>query len=290
MRKYILYNPLAGDEQGKAKAKRLDALYIGHELIYRDLSAIDDYKEFFSMLNDEDGVIICGGDGTLSRFVNAIDGIEINNDILYYAIGSGNDFLHDLNKPNGSEPFRINHYIENLPTVQIDGVKHKFINGVGYGLDGHVCEIGDELRKSKKKKINYTALAVKAVLFGFKPRNATITVDGVEKHYSKVWLSPVMLGKFFGGGMMVAPARTRRQDNLSIVVVHNCSRLRILTILPTVFKGEHIKFKNNIEIIEAKEIAVEYDTPCTLQIDGETFPEVSGFTVKLNESKTAAVQ
>lgn len=291
MRKYILYNPLAGNEQGEAAAKRLAALYIGHELIYHDLTLIEDYSEFFSSLSKDDEVIICGGDGTLSRFADAIDGIEINNDIFYYAIGSGNDFLKDLNKPNGSEPFCINNYIKNLPTIYThSGFSHKFINGVGSGLDGYICAVGDKLRRSRKKKINYTLLAIKAVLFSFKPRSATITFNGVEKHYSKVWLSPVMFGKFFGGGMMVAPSRTREQDTLSAVVVHNCGRFRLLTILPTVFKGNHIKFKNNIEIINTEEITIEYDSPSTLQIDGEPVENVKAYTARAYASKPVAVQ
>lgn len=286
MRKYILYNPHAGDEHGYDNAKKLDALYIGHELIYRDLTLIADYKEFFSALEPDDEVIICGGDGTLSRFVNSIDGIEIQNNILYYATGSGNDFLHDLNKPNGSEPFCINDYIRNLPYIYLNGQRRRFINGIGYGLDGFVCELGNERRKKTGKKINYTTLAIKAILFMFKPMNATVILDGVEHHFRRVWLTPTMKGRFFGGGMIIAPTRRREDEELSVLVAHGCSKLRLLTILPTIFKGEHIKFKKYVKQYTAKEVTITYDEPCAMQIDGETFTGVKEYSASASAAVT----
>ncbi|MBQ8003597.1 MAG: diacylglycerol kinase family protein [Oscillospiraceae bacterium] len=281
MRKYILYNPLAGDEKGKENAKKLDALYIGHELIYRDLTEIDDWKDFFTFLSPEDEIIVCGGDGTLSRFVNSIDGIEIQNNILYYAIGSGNDFLHDLNKPNGSEPFCINEYIDNLPYIYLDGVRRRFINGIGYGLDGFVCKLGNERRKKTGKKVNYTTTALRALLFLYKTRSATVIIDGHEKHYDRVWLTPTMKGRFFGGGMMIAPGQNRGSSDLTVLVAHGCGRLRLLTIFPSIFKGEHIKYKKVIEVFTAKEVTIIYDEPCAMQIDGETVTGVKEYTASV---------
>lgn len=286
MKKYILYNPIAGEETGADSAKKLDALYIGQELIYLDMTEIYDYSELFSSLSDDDDIIVCGGDGTLNRFINAIDGIEINNNIMYYATGSGNDFLHDLDKPNGSEPFRINEYIKALPYMYIGDEKRRFINGIGYGLDGHVCEMVNNLKK--KKQNSYLLCAIKAVLFSFRPRNATVTVDGVSKQYTNVWLSPTMKGKYFGGGMMISPERKRSQESLSVIVVHGCGKFKLLTILPTVFKGTHIKSKKYVEIHHAKEVTIDYDNPCSLQIDGETVLDVKSYTAKA-ASRAAAI-
>ena len=37
-----------------------------------------------------------------------------------------------------------------------------------------------------KTKINYTGIAIKGLLFNFKPKNATVTVDGIRHEYKKV--------------------------------------------------------------------------------------------------------
>lgn len=278
MKKYVLYNPTAGQTKGEDKIKTLNSLYAVHELVHIDISSISDYKELFSSLEPDSDVIICGGDGTLNKFINNIDGIDIKNNIYYYATGSGNDFLHDLDKTNGSEPFLINEYLPEFPIVCIDGKKQRFINGTGYGLDGFVCETGNEKRRKTKKKINYTWLALKALLYAYKPRNATVIIDGVEKHYEKVWLTPTMKGRFFGGGMMIAPTQCRNSGKLTVLIAHSCPRLRLLTIFPTIFKGTHIKHKKYVEWYTAEEVTITYDEPCAMQIDGETFTNVKSYT------------
>ena len=49
------------------------------------------------------------------------------NDIFYYATGSGNDFLNDLEKKKGEPPFKINKYLKNLPTVTVNGKSSLFL-------------------------------------------------------------------------------------------------------------------------------------------------------------------
>ena len=279
MKKYILYNPLAGNEQTTQTITKLDSLYIGHETIYLNILEIASYEDFFSALSPDDEIIICGGDGTLNKFVNRIYGMEIKNKIFYYATGSGNDFLNDLDKPRGAEPFLIDNYIKTLPTVEIDGTHLHFFNGIGYGIDGECCAEGEKLRKLGKK-IDYTAIAIKLILFSFRPRNARITVDGVMYEHKRVYLAPTMFGRFFGGGMKIAPKQKRGSDTLSVVVAHGCSKLRLLTIFPTIFKGEHIKYEKYIKTYTGREITVEFDTPCALQVDGETFLDVKKYSAK----------
>ncbi|MBE6911468.1 MAG: diacylglycerol kinase family protein [Ruminococcaceae bacterium] len=283
MKKYVLYNRSAGQNTGNVGIKNLNSFYPSYELIFIDVTTISDFNEFFSSVEPNADVIICGGDGTLNHFVNDIDGIEIKNNIYFYATGSGNDFLHDLGKDKGSEPFLINHYIDKFPCVYIDGTKRKFINGTGYGLDGFVCEMGNKKREKTKKKINYTLLALKALFYAYKPRNATVIIDGVEKHFEKAWLTPTMKGKFFGGGMKIAPIRDRNDDDLSVIVVHSCPRLRLLTIFPTIYGGTHIKYKKYVEIFSAKEVTITYDKPCAMQIDGETVVNVKSYTAITSE-------
>lgn len=280
MKKYILYNPIAGNERGDGVAKKLGSLYIGYEVEYLDILKIESFENFFSSINDEDDVIICGGDGTLNRFANRINGIDVKNKLFYYSAGSGNDFLNDLEKPFGSEPLLINDYMENLPTVEINGITFRFFNGIGFGIEGTVCAVGNKLRETSNKKINYTSIALRLILFSFRPRNAKITVDGETFEHRKVWLASSMYGRYFGGGMKIAPNQKRGSDELSLVVVHDCSKLQLMCVFPSVFKGEHLKFKKLVSVYTGKEITVEYDTPCELQLDGETVNDVKSYTAR----------
>jgi len=127
---YILYNPMAANGTGAQKARKLDAILPGREKVYRDITRIGNYAAFFAGMEAGDDVILCGGDGTLHHFVNDLAGSEPPCPVLYYATGSGNDFLHDLGREEGEAPFAINEYIHGLPVAEVNGKKLRFINMV----------------------------------------------------------------------------------------------------------------------------------------------------------------
>ncbi len=277
MKYYVLFNPLAANgssvEKAKALAGKLDA-----ESELFDITGIKSYADFFAGLENDDVVVLCGGDGTINRFVNDNEGVDIKNDVLYYPLGTGNDFLKDIEK-DGSAPFSIKEYIKDLPTVEVKGNVYRFINNVGFGIDGYCCEVGDELRKKSDKPVNYTSIAIKGLLFHFKPANATICVDGKEYSYKKVWIAPTMKGRFYGGGMMPTPDQDRNADNgeLSLMVFHGSGKLKTLLIFPSLFKGEHVKHTKYVTIHKGNEMSVKFDKPCALQIDGETILGVESY-------------
>ena len=283
-KKYIIFNPLAGNGKCKKDVVHLREIY--DNAIFIEMQKIKNYKTFFDGLEESDSIMICGGDGTLNRFINDTENIEIKHPVYYYAIGSGNDFIRDLGKERSAEPsFPINRYICGLPTVTVNGKKHLFLNGIGYGIDGYCCEVGDMLREQNEKEktdkpINYTAIAIKGLLFHYKPTTATITVDGKKHTYKKVWLAPTMNGRYYGGGMMPAPNQERLSEDrkLTLMVLHGTGKLKTLMVFPSIFKGEHIRNTESVEILSGKEITVEFDRPTPLQIDGETILNVMSYT------------
>ncbi len=272
---YVLYNPIANSGNCLNSAKMLSVTLYG-EVNYVDISKINSYKRFFSGLDDSYSIVICGGDGTLNRFINETKGINFTNDVYYYPCGTGNDFYKDVN--NNEELIKINDYIKGLPTVSVNDKEYSFINGVGFGIDGYCCEEGDRLHE-KNKKVNYTKIAILGLLFKYKPTNAKIIVDGVEHSYKKVWLSPTMYGKYYGGGMIPCPTQSRydEEKKISVMVFHGSNKLKTLMIFPNIFKGEHVKSKKHVEVLSGKNIEVIFDDSRALQIDGETIKGVTSY-------------
>ena len=149
---YILFNPLANNKKGeeavKDIVKEIKSLYETKSIINLNL------KEFFKSLKSIDEVILVGGDGTLNRLINALEDKVPDNKIYLYKAGSGNDFLRDVSTKD--EKFvLINEYMKDLPTVTVNGKTSYFINGIGYGIDGYCCEVGDKLKTKSDKPINY---------------------------------------------------------------------------------------------------------------------------------------
>lgn len=278
---YILYNPKAG-----AGLEGMDfaalSFVMDAELIPVDITGIDDYAAFLSRLSGEDMLVLAGGDGTLNRFVNATDGMDIPCEIYYLPAGSGNDFAGDLGKSGADKPFPITQYLQELPVVEVKGQQYRFLNGVGYGIDGYCCEVGDELRKVPGKKVNYTAIAIRGLLLDYAPTDAVVTVDGVRHEYRKVWIAPTMLGRRYGGGMIPTPDQRRDdpQKKLSVMIFHGSGKLKTLMVFPSIFKGTHVRHKDCVEVLTGHEITVEFAQPRPLQIDGETILNVRSYRAK----------
>ena len=276
---YILYNPKSGNGTGRNEADKINK-FIDIEKVYLDITKIDDYKTLFNGLEREDIVVIAGGDGTLSRFVTDIANVEIKNPIYYYATGSGNDFLKDLGYVKGDKPFPINDYIQNLPVMSVNSKEYCFVNGGGGGLDAYACVKGNEMHE-KGKKANYVAAAIKGILYDYTPMNVTVTIDGEKKEYKNVWFASVMKGRYFGGGIMLAPKQNRNSDSLSLVIIHTVGRLRLLPIIPGAFEGKHVKYTQYVTVLEGKDIEVNFDRSVSIQIDGETQNDVMSYRVKM---------
>ena len=272
---YVIYNPLSGNGEAKEDAQLLQ-MVLDEQLEYYDITRITNYAAFISGMEREDYLVIVGGDGTLNRFVNDTDGLEITQEILYFPTGTGNDFAKDMGMEGNPRP--VTGHLKDLPSVEVNGKRCRFINGVGFGIDGYCCQVGDALRKIPGKKVNYTGIAIKGLLFHFAPRNAKVIVDGKEYTYKKVWIAPTMHGRYYGGGMIPTPKQGRSSGKLSVMLFHGAGRLRTLCVFPSIFKGEHIKHTKMVAVHTGQEITVEFDRPTPLQIDGETVLDVMGYT------------
>ena len=279
---YILYNSLSANKQGLEYSNLLLGSTVPANAKMVDVSSIGNYADFWANIDlKNDTVVLSGGDGTINRFINANYGLALPKNLFYFASGSGNDFKKDV-ADGDTILIPLNEYIKDLPTVTINGQTSYFINGIGFGIDGYCCEEGDKLKAKSDKPVDYTAIAIKGLLFHFKPRNAKVTVDGVTKEYKKVWIAPTMKGRYYGGGMFVTPAQDRfdSEGKVSCCVMHGAGALPTLIVFPSIFKGEHVKHTKMVDIREGHEVTVEFDRPTALQIDGETVLGVTSYTVK----------
>lgn len=269
--RYILYNPYAGNGGCKEDAKGLAAVYDDSVII--NMSRINSYQTFFEGLEPDAEVIICGGDGTLNRFVNGTKDAEVNTPVFYFAAGTGNDFARDLGHGFHDAPdYRIDSYIKELPSVTVNGKTSFFLNGAGYGVDGACRE-----RERGKKELP----------IHFKPRSARITVDGAGYTYEKVWVALTLKGRFYGGGLMPALQQDRRntERKVTLMVLYGCGRLRAMRIFHSFLRGKHIKYKKQVSVLEGKEITVEFDRPAPLQMDGEAVLDAASYTVSAQRDR-----
>ncbi len=277
--RYALYNPLSTKSLSKEELEvKLKEINSEVEYEFVDVTTIEDRKAFLDGLKENDDIVICGGDGTLNKMVNSYDFEKFEHNVYLYKTGNGNDFLRDVNQFN-QDFILLNPYIVNLPKVTVEGKEYKFLNGVGFGIDGLVCLVSDTMKAKGKKNINYTTLSIKLLLTKYKRVNCKVTVDGVNYEFKNVYLASTMNGQYYGGGMQAAPGQDRLSDEVTVCVWHDFNSLTALMAFPSIFKGEHVKKEKKVKVLKGKEVYVEFDKPTALQIDGESFDNITSYKV-----------
>ena len=278
---YLLYNSLANNSKGEQDAREWASLN-NVEAEYVDVTGVKDMKKFFDGLKKDDEVILTGGDGTVNHFANDVYGYEFKNPVYYVKCGSGNDFYRDNEKYAVDGKIDLRPFLKNLPLITVNGIKKRFLNGIGYGLDGETCRVGDLQRAQTDKPVNYSNIAIKLLLGGYRLNKATVTVDGETNKYENVWLASTMKGRFYGGGLMVAPDQDRFNEagTVSVVTLYKKSRLGTLLRFPSLNKGEHVKKPDWVTVKTGKIVDVSFEEPCALQIDGEVVENVLSYHVE----------
>ena len=225
MRVYVFYNPKSNNETGIKGLEKAKEILKNETLDICDITTVNNWNSFFNNINKTDSVIIIGGDGTLNHFVNECDNYTDNT--YYFPCGNGNDFARDIKGDNKLIP--IKKYTKKLPVCMINGKNYKFINGVGMGFDAYVCSKVNDLRQETKK-------------------SAKVLVDGKEHNFKNVWFAATMKGRFCGGGFMLTPKQNRLEEDgkLSLIVVHNAPKLKILYAFLLVFKGSAVVLEHHM--------------------------------------------
>ena len=278
---YLLLNPLANNSKGEQDARQW-AAENNVECEFTSLLDIKDMKAFFDGLKEDDEVILTGGDGTINRFANDVYGYEFKNPVYYVKCGSGNDFYRDNEHLAVDGKIDIRPMMKDLPLITVKGIQRRFVNGIGYGIDGETCRIGDIQRATSDKPVSYSNIAIKLLLGSYKLKKATVDVDGKVSTFENVWMASTMKGRFYGGGMMVAPAQDRFNEDgtVSVVTLYKKNRLVTLMRFPSLNKGEHVLKKDWVTVQTGKKVTVSFDQPCALQIDGDVIEDVLTYTVE----------
>jgi diacylglycerol kinase family enzyme len=74
--------------------------------------------------------------------------------------------------------------------------------------------------------------------FKYERPSAKITVDGVSRFYDKVWAVSTMKGRYYGGGLKIAPGQDRDSGKVSVVIMHGGSRVKTLSVFAKIKNGE----------------------------------------------------
>ena len=239
----IVLNPVSGGGKGEAPAERAQDLLEGRGLqgrIYRSCCENGISDEVRRALSDGCDAVACiGGDGSLSEAVQALCGSEA---VLYVIpAGTGNDFARTLGLPKDAiEAFR----------AQLDGTPGRidcgklngkpFINISGSGFDVRVLERTEELKAVYPGAKAYRK-AVADTIRHYVPFRPAIEIDGKKVEAGSYSIVEIANGRYFGGGMCVAPQARVDDGVFEVVLVRAVPRPLIPMLFPLFILGLHTR-------------------------------------------------
>lgn len=284
---YFIVNPGARTGRGKGLWDELQAKLDKAKLEYQvfftggagDATRIA--EEICDKHHEMKRIVIVGGDGTANE---AINGLKNYNKLIlgYIPTGSSNDLARGLGISIDPET-ALEHAIHPREFKRVDHGVLEFGNGdkprrfavsSGIGYDAEVCyeALVSNLKKLLNKfhlgKLIYFILGLKLV-FTNKPSPATLIVDGKRTIKTKRLVFVANMNTpLEGGGLPMAPEADPTDGKLACCFAHDISRLKHLMLMPTIFKGNHVK-ANGVDIINCHSLEVITEKPMALHTDGE---------------------
>jgi YegS/Rv2252/BmrU family lipid kinase len=239
-----------------------------------------------SLRSGAERIVALGGDGTINETVNGFfdngKPIAPEASLAIVPFGTGGDFRRTLELPQDAaacaQVIAANHKkkvdVGKLELTGHDGkpMLRMFINIASFGVGGHLDRMINESGK-KLGRMGYFTTGLRATL-SYKNQRVQLTFDGnaAERVDVTAYSVAVANGKYFGGGMKIAPNAELDDGTFDVTVVGDLSLVNLLTgFARQVYSGAHLKTKGissrRARLVEAEPVDpndhVEFD------VDGE---------------------
>lgn len=232
-------------------------------------------KEGFEM------IIAVGGDGTSNQVINGFfeNDIPVNPEAVFahIACGTGGDLRKTIGIPKeledaarilaGDTTRRIDCGRMTLKDHDDNRVVRYFLNIASFGIGG---EVDSKVNKTTKAFGGFASFAWASVasMLTYKNKPIRIKVDGEALDEQRVFNCAVANGKFFGGGMAVAPEASMEDGLFDVVILGDFSRLEVMTQMRLIYKGEHVRHPK-VKCLKGKVVEAVSNETVLLDVDGE---------------------
>jgi YegS/Rv2252/BmrU family lipid kinase len=217
-------------------------------------------------------VVAVGGDGTLNEIVNGVtdDGGRSLAGAAAILTGRGRDACRNFGI--AADPLAAAARVAQGTDVTFDlgvaewanGRRRYFAIAAGAGFDAAVARRAQTWRM--RGTLPYLA-AVLATVHRHRPADAVLEMDGVAEPPTPITAVVAANGRWFGGGMKIAPQADPADGALDVVVLGALGRLELLRWLPTIYPGTHVRHPR-VRVRRARRLRVSGGALPT-HLDGE---------------------
>ncbi len=285
----VILNPIAGSgAAARKKAAIVSALTVSG--VAPEVVHTRGPRDAGRLLREarRDGVecaVLVGGDGTLNDAVQGYlddDGqLAQGPDLGLIPSGTGGDFRRTFDLGDSVEeaaervlcasPRPLDLGLLSVTSHQGVLVRHAFINITSFGIGGLTDRIVNSTPKWIGGKAAFFTGTLRAMLV-YKNAPVRVKVDG------KVWLEAPIFnvalanGRFFGGGMLIAPDADPADGLLDVVALHDLSLVQSVALAKYIYKGSHLG-QSGVSVTRGKVVEAEpmaSSTEVLVDMDGET--------------------
>ncbi len=141
-----------------------------------------------------------------------------------------------------------------------------FVNAAGLGYDAEVVARRNGFNRYIRGTAPYL-ISLAVTLPKYQNRDVTVTL-GDSQATRRVNTLVCSIGRFFGGGMRIAPHAILDDGNLDVITLGDVGRLELICNLPRVYSGTHLGHPK-VSFERARAVRVESSRPVRIQTDGD---------------------
>jgi YegS/Rv2252/BmrU family lipid kinase len=235
-----------------------------------------------------DTVVAVGGDGTISEVAAGFfDGPAPRTDRAALGVlpfGTGGDFRRTIGVPRdvaaaariiarrALRPIDVGHLRHARRAADGGGEGERvFVNIASFGMSALVDELANASSKRLGGKVSFLLASARAGL-RYQNRRVRLTFDGDAAGALDLTINTVAVanGRYFGGGMFVAPHAELDDGAFDVVAMGDFGKADLLLSGHRMYRGTHLSM-DKVSSRRAREVRAEaLDGEVALDVDGET--------------------
>ena len=236
----------------------------------------------------QDGVTclaVVGGDGTLNEvvqgYLDAAGDPVPGPELALIPAGTGGDFrktfgLGDsvdeaVRRLGAADARPLDLGVLELTADDGARVVRAFLNIASFGIGGLTDRIVNTTPKWIGGRAAFFTGTLRA-MFAYQNAPVRVLVDGRPFHEGPIFNVAIANGRFFGGGMKIAPEADPSDGQLDVVVLGDFGRAETVLLSPKIYQGRHGEHRKvhatRGALVEAE--ALNSSTRVLIDLDGET--------------------
>jgi diacylglycerol kinase (ATP) len=199
-------------------------------------------------------IVVAGGDGTVSEVATGILAADLGRyaELAVLPLGTGGDLRRTLGVPDEFDDALRAIATGGTRTIDAGRVTYTdrggrpatvfFVNIASFGISGLTTELVNRAPKSLGGRVSFLIGTLRGIV-GYRAADhpVELRLDGEVAHRGPIALATAANGRWFGGGMHVAPEARADDGLLDVVVIPGLSKLRLLAELPGLYAGRHVR-------------------------------------------------